>query len=491
MNIQDLRKEKIAILGLSTEGIASGEFLARQKIPFTVLEKKELPQLGKAKDYLSQWKAEYRLGKNHLDKLADFTLVLRSPGIPLFLPQIRAACSQGVKISSQTKLFLKLCPSPAIGITGTKGKGTTAILTHNILKEEGKRVFLGGNIGKPPLDFLEKLDRATWVILELSSFQLEDFEQSPHIAVVLGLAPDHLAPESPDAPNFHKDEETYYKIKEKMVAFQKQDDVAILNFDDDKVKTFATKTQAQVYYFSQSQKVTGAYISQNKEIILNVGGIRKVIGKTKDLVLPGKHNWWNVCAAVAAGGLAGCSKESIQKAVFSFQGYEHRLELVAEIEGVKYYNDSAATNPEPCVAALKSFEGHLILIAGGSNKGQMYDKLGEAIVQSQVKTVYLIGEMAAKIAAAVRDQSSKLNPPTGGQNSKSKTSSIILAGYPTMEKIVRDCSKLAQKSDIVLLSPACASFDMFINYKDRGHQFKKAVLDLKRERGKKLQTGSI
>ncbi|PJA37861.1 hypothetical protein CO181_01785, partial [candidate division WWE3 bacterium CG_4_9_14_3_um_filter_43_9] len=164
---------------------------------------------------------------------------------------------------------------------------------------------------------------------------------------------------------------------------------------------------------------------------------------------------------------------------------------VAEIEGVKYYNDSAATNPEPCVAALKSFEGHLILIAGGSNKGQMYDKLGEAIVQSQVKTVYLIGEMAAKIAAAVRDQSSKLNPPTGGQNSKSKTSSIILAGYPTMEKIVRDCSKLAQKSDIVLLSPACASFDMFINYKDRGHQFKKAVLDLKRERGKKLQTGSI
>ena len=465
MTINDLRKEKIALLGLSTEGISTAEFLFRHAIPFTILEMHDLQSLGDRNKLLEKWNVPAIVGEDHRKHIADYSLIFRSPGVPLFLPELSAARQNGSIISSNTKLFMVLTRGHTIGVTGTKGKGTTTMLIASILKSQGIAAFIGGNIGVPPLNFIDDMSEDDFAILELSSFQLEDFEKSPEIAVILGLAPDHLAPESPDAPNYHSSVDAYYEAKKQLIIHQKNSDRVILNADDEIVRGFSDSTPAEALYFSRTHKVSGSYIRYDEEIILNMHDTETLIGNTTDLKLAGRHNWFNICAAIATSAAVGCSVEAIRRGIFSFSGYEHRLEFVQEINGVRFFDDSAATNPDPCIAAIQAFDSPIVLIAGGSDKGQSYTELGKVIAGSTVKAVYLIGDMAHKIAEAINSEA--------GFKGK-----IIMADKTPMAELVQTCHSRTKAGDIVLLSPACASFDMFKNYKDRGNQFKAAVKNL-------------
>lgn len=485
MTINELQNEKIAILGLSREGISSGEFLFRHGIPFTVLERQSQEELGAKFNNLKRWNCKYHLESDHLKHLHRFSFILRSPGVPLFLPEILKAKQKGIQISSNSKLFMELSPTRnIIGVTSTKGKGTTCKLIESVLRADQKDVYVGGNIGLPPLDFIDQLKSDSYVVLELSSFQLQDFEKSPHIAVILGIAPDHLAPESEKAPNYHKSMTDYLAAKKQLVKFQDPNDFIVMKKDDRLAMGIGEESCAGKYFYSRIGKVErGGYVENEKLKYQNEKIIE--IGNIKNIQLRGRHHLENICAALSVSGILDCTTLSIQKGLFNFQGYEHRLEFVTKVNGISYYDDSAATNPEPAMAAIDAFTEPLIVILGGSDKGQDYTKLGEKVVNSSVKVAYLIGDMADKIAEAILSAQKKYSqanaacPPTRrARQAKSYQLKIIEAGYPKMHQIVQDCTRMGKPGDVILLSSACASFDMFENYRERGDLFKKEVRDL-------------
>lgn len=459
--------KKVAVFGLSTEGIATAKYLVSKGIQVTAADKNSPQKLGSNYQRIKKLKIPLRLGENYLRRLTDFELIFRTPGMPLWLPELQKAKQAGVNISSQTKLFFALCPCPIIGVTGTKGKGTTAALIYQILKASGKRVFLGGNIGKPSIEFVDQLTPKSIVVLELSSFQLEDLKTSPHISVVLNITADHLYSVSEDSPNYHLSQRDYLRAKENIVKYQDKKDFAVLNFDWPSSRRFPKLTAGQVYFFSHRQKVKGAYVEDGKIFLNKKKPI--LIGETKKLILPGEHNWENVTAAVCAASLAGGSLLAIKRGIFKFKGLEHRLEFIREVDGVKYYDDSFSTTPETAIAAIRAFKKPIILIAGGSEKGLDYTDLGKEIVNSSVKTLILIGQIADKIEKQVLNyQLSTINY----QQLK------IIKNLKTMRAIVKAASVFANPGDIILLSPASASFDMFENYKQRGELFKNEVAKL-------------
>jgi len=448
MKKQDFSGKKIAVLGLGMEGQDLCQFLLKEKAKLTVFDQKSPAELGKAYQVLKREGVSFRLGSGYLqDGLLGFDFIFRSPGVKLSLPEIVEAKKAGIPVSSATKLFFDLCPGRIIGVTGTKGKGTTATLISHILKEAGKDVYLAGNIGQPMLALLPQLKPTSWVVLELSSFQLIDLEKSPRLAVVLFITSEHL--------DWHKDKEEYIRAKSNIVRHQKKADFAVLNADNENSSSFASLTKARVSYFSRQKKVDGCYVEERKIFLAD-----QLVGETSDLQLRGEHNWENVCAAVLASSLAGADLGSIKKTVFSFSGLEHRLELVGEAKGVRYYNDSFSTTPETAIAAIRSFQEPVVLIAGGSEKGSDYTELGKEISRSSVKTLILIGEMAERIKEACQ---------------KAGFKGKWVADLKNMEEIVDSASQEVGEGGVVLLSPACASFDMFENYKDRGRQFKEHV----------------
>ena len=457
----NLKGKKAAVLGLSIEGVATTRYLLKAGARVTVCDQ-NLPQ--ELEENLKKIKVDevlLQLGQNYLKNLNQFEILFRTPGMPLWHPELIIAKKAGVQISSQTKLFFDLCPCPIIGVTGTKGKGTTASLIFEILKTAGKNVFLGGNIGNAPTDFLDKLTSNSWVVLELSSFQLEDLKASPHLAVILNITSDHLFSVASDNPNYHLSQKDYLKAKENIVKYQKKKDYAVLNFDYQISRNFSQLSQGQIYYFSKKKKVKGAYV-QNNRLFLN----ENLIGKTKNLILPGAHNWENVTAAICVAFLADVPISAIKKAVFDFKGLEHRLEFLREMEGIRYYNDSFSTTPETAIAAIRAFKKPIILIAGGSEKGLDYAELGKEIANSSVKTLILIGQIAGKIEKAVLN-----NQQSAISNQQLK----IIKNLKTMKEIVKVATHNAELGDVVVLSPASASFDMFKNYKERGRQFKNEV----------------
>jgi len=433
--------KKIAILGFGIEGQdLCRHWLGKAKI--TVFDQKTSQELGDAGEEFKN-QVEFKLGPDYLqDGLATFDIIFRSPAFKLTTSALAAARQKGVAISSATKLFFDLCPAKIIGVTGTKGKGTTATLITQILQQAGKKVFLAGNIGQPVLSLLPQLTQDSWAVLELSSFQLQDLTKSPQIAVVLFISSEHL--------DYHADTQEYVEAKTNIVRHQQADDWAVLNGQDVTARSFAQLTPARVLYFD---------CVKNKQFFWR----QQLVGPVSQLKLKGKHNWANVCAAINAAGLAGADLASIKKAVFAFAGLEHRLEKVAEINGVEYYNDSFSTTPETAIAAIQSFQKPLILIAGGSEKGSDFTALGQAIASGPVKTLILMGQMADRIKVAA------LKAGFSGQ---------IIRQPKSMAAAVDMARQQAQPGTVVLLSPACASFGMFTNYKDRGQQFKQHVSTL-------------
>ena len=462
------KNKQVAIVGLSTEGIDSVKFFVKEGAMVTCCDRRNKEQLGETYEMLDKQKVKFSLGPNYLDNLEKYDLIVRTPGAALFLPQLEEALKRKQIITSQIKLFFEECPCPVIGVTGTKGKGTTVSLICEILKNSGFVTHVGGNIGKPLLSSVRNIYKNHIVVLELSSFQLEDLDKSPHISVILNITQEHLNNMDPMATNYHKTRDDYVKAKENLIKHQKPADFCVINADFDTSKSFSKLTKAKTYWFSKQQQVQGVYVKSG-EIILNLNHIKEKIASVDRLLLRGRHNWENISAAILAAYLAGAKIKAIKSTVVSFKGLEHRLELVGEINQVKFYNDSFSTIPETTIAAIKAFSENIILIAGGSDKGSNYTQLGQDLINSRIKTLILIGLMASKIEDAILQASRKLNQPVSFK---------IVRNLTNMQSIIDTAFNEAKQGDIVLLSPACASFDMFKNYKDRGNQFKYYVKEL-------------
>ncbi len=433
----DFKDKRIAVLGEGIEGSSSASFLTSKGSEVTVLDEKT--------------------DKDYLENLNEYDLVVRSPGIKYLELQKHVS---GDKITSQTKLFFDLCPCPIIGVTGTKGKGTTSTLIYEMLRADGKDVYLGGNIGVPPFEFLEKLSKDSIVVLELSSFQLQDLEKSPHIAVMLMVTKEHL--------DYHEDVLEYIEAKRNILTHQSSNDFAILNRDYPATNESDVLTQGKVYFVSREREVEEGCFARDGRVVLRVDGKEIEVIETEELQLKGEHNYENVCSATMAAYLAGVSVPAINKALRGFSGLEHRLELVGKIDEVEYYNDSFSTTPETAIAAIEAFDNPEILILGGSSKNSDFKELAETIHRkTNIKAIIGIGDEWEKI----KEELAKVGP----------SAVIVLEGAKDMSTVVKGAQKLAAPGDVVLLSPACASFGMFENYKDRGNQFKKEVLSLKEE----------
>lgn len=455
------KNKKTAVIGIGVEGISSAKFLLEKGVSVSILDKKNKDQVDK--EYLKQAKklgAKLVLGEKYLNDLDQFSFIVRSPGVKLDTQEIKSVISSGANVTSQTKIFFDLTPCQIIGVTGTKGKGTTSSLIYEMLKIQGKDAYLGGNIGVPPLDFLDKLNEQSIVVLELSSFQLQDLKKSPHIGVMLMTTSEHL--------DYHKDLPEYIESKRNLLRFQDKEDFAVINKDYIASRESDVLTNGQIYQISREDELSrGCYVRDGKIVISFPDGAfnKKTIDivKTSDILLPGEHNLENVCAAVMTAYLAGITKQNIAQVLKTFKGLEHRLELVREVRGVRYYDDSFSTTPETAIAAIKAFKEPEILILGGSSKRSDFKELGKTILNStNIKAIIGVGEEWIRI---------KFELP----NSKIP----VIEGCKNMKEIVKEARKLAEKGDVVLLSPACASFGMFKNYKDRGNKFKEEVGKIK------------
>lgn len=450
--LKKYRNKKILIAGFELEGRATFDFLKRKGIKADIADKLDEREFYKRHPDIRTEKIKVILGDNYLDCVSKYDIIFRTPGLTPLAPELQLATSKGTSITSQIGLFMELCPAKTIGVTGTKGKGTTSSLVYEILRVSGKEVYLGGNIGVPAISLLEKLDKDSIVVLELSSFQLMDLDKSPNIAVVLNITQDHL--------DYHKDRDEYVEAKKSILKHQTEKDFVVINTDYETSREFTKETRAEMYEISTRDSVKkGCYVDKNDEIILHVRDTEEKIAPVAELQLRGRHNLENVCAAVAASYIAGADRQSIKKAVKDFKGLEHRLEFVAEVEGVKYYNDSFATTPETTIAAINAFHEPVILIAGGSEKGSDYTEMGKAIAE-KVNTVFLIGDTAQEI----KDKTTIIKPTMD-----------IREGFTDMEDLVKRAGDVAKEGAVVVLSPGCASFGLFENYKQRGDLFKAAV----------------
>lgn len=428
---------KIAILGYGLQGQSAYKYW-RDGNDITICDHKE--------DLKVPEDAHAQLGPSHLEGLDRFDLIIRSP---LVHPDaIAAANSPEVlsKVTTVTNEFFRVCPTKNIvGVTGTKGKGTTSSLITKMLEAAGKRVHLGGNIGIAPLNMLEEnIQPEDWVVLELANFQLIDIKHSPHIGICLMIASEHL--------DWHDNDEDYFISKSQMFMHQRPEDIAIYYADDAVSKRIAHAGSGEkVPYF----RVPGAIIQDDA---VSIDGER--LCGVEELKLLGKHNWQNVCAAVTAVWQITKDTESIRSTLTSFEGLEHRLEPVRVLDGVHYYNDSFGTAPSTAIVAIHAFKEPKVIILGGSDKGSDYSELARTVASSNMRAVIVIGEQAGRIRKALEAAGVDKTIP-GGKN---------------IAEIVATARKYAQPGDVVLFSPACASFDMFKNYKDRGEKFKQAVL---------------
>lgn len=450
----DYTGKRVAILGLSIEGTDSAKYFLSHGAHVICCDRRTKEELGSVYDDLSSLGASFSLGETYLSDLDHVDIAVRTPGMNPRIPQIERLKNNG-KLTSQTKLLVENLKNPIIGITGTKGKGTTSTLIAKILEASGKKVHLGGNVGIPLLFASDTFKDEDWVVLELSSFQLEDCIKSPHIAVVLRITQEHLQNQDTTATNFHPDREVYIQAKSPIVRFQKPGDIAIINSGDPTAQSFAVLTPAEKKFFSRYGDAD-AYVA-NHVVYAKIEESDVCICTANDILLRGDHNLENIAAATLAAIAAGCPIEVIQSTVRTFSGLPHRIEFVGTVHGVSYYDDSFSTVPETTIAALESFTEPKVIILGGSDKGSDYQQMAEKIAHDQsIKAVILIGRMAQKIKDAL---------------TRAGYSGGMITGASTMKEIINQCETHAHPGDVVLLSPACASFDMFKNYKDRGDQF--------------------
>ncbi|MFA6963473.1 MAG: UDP-N-acetylmuramoyl-L-alanine--D-glutamate ligase [Patescibacteria group bacterium] len=462
--------KKIAVLGFGMEGQAVARFLLAEATSIEIIDQKSSEAvlaelLGDARmeavKVLDNPKVKY-IAAEKLPLLTEYDAVFRSPSVYFDDKMISEARQAGVEVSSQIQLFFDLCPCKIIGVTGTKGKGTTSSLIFSILEAQVKsqkskvesKVYLAGNIGAPTLDLLPNLASDDIVILELSNFQLADLHSSPHIAVMTNLEIDHL--------DYHKDEAEYRRAKESILRYQSESDFAVLNKESTFAPDFLKSVKSQLRYFSSKDSSASASVSSGSAYLASESG-KKEICTTSQIKLVGRHNLMNIAAATIVADLLGVKFDLIREAIKNFEGLPHRLETVAEIQGIKFINDSFSTNPGPTIAAVSAFDEPKVLILGGSEKGADFLEMARVIAKSNTKAVISIGVEGPRINQALE---------------KMGFAGKIIKGEETLDLIVRQAKESAGIGDLVIFSPACASFDMFKNYKDRGEKFKEEVWKL-------------
>ena len=444
------QNKKVAILGLGIENRPLAAWLIRAGAKVAICDKNS--NLVKDIKDIEEW----RLGEHYLDSLTDFEIVFRTPGIPFLNKKIQEAKARGVVISSQTKLFFDFCGAKIIGVTGTKGKGTTSSLITSILKaafsSTGKKIHLVGNIGKSAIEIIDEIKAQDYVVMELSSFQLQDLEKSPHIGVVLNVSQDHL--------DLHRNEAEYLKAKTNILSSQKTDDFAIISADFLTSIEFAAVTKGKIFWFSNRKSVDCGTFVLERDLVYrdSDSGLEEKIISIDAVKLRGKHNLSNIAAAITASKILNIEAEIIQKAIREFPPPPHRIQFVGEAGGVEYYDDSYATSPAPAYAAINSFTKPLILIAGGSDKGLDYQDLAKAIVTKKIQVV-LMGPVGGKIKEAIL----------------AINKDYKIFEEENLKQAFARASNLAQNGEIVLLSPAAASFNEFKNATQRGETFQKMV----------------
>ena len=439
--------KKVAVLGVGVSNKPLIAMLLNFGADVTACDKKEelLPEFM----CLARAGAKFNLGPGYLNNLNDFDIIFKTPGIHPDIPQLKNLTN--VKITSEMEAFFDVCPCKIIGVTGSDGKTTTSTLIYNMLKEEGHKCYLGGNIGTPLLPIANTMREGEFAVVELSSFQLLTMKKSPDVAVITNISPNHL--------NYHADMDEYVGAKKNIFEYQDSEGTLVLNADNEITAQFESCAKGNAVMFSREKEIeNGVYLKDGKIICMG-----EEILDISQILIRGIHNVENFMTAIAAV-YPFVSKETIVHVAETFAGVEHRIEFVREVDGVKFYNDSIASSPARTRAGLNSFDKKVILIAGGADKNIPFDTLGEDI-KEKVKRLYLIGATAEKIKAAV------IKAYDG-----KKTLPILM--YPTLERTVKEAYMAAEAGDVVLMSPACTSFDMYANFEERGKRFKEIVKGL-------------
>jgi len=443
----------VLVVGLARTGVATSLFCAARGARVTATDSRAESEIGEVIAKLKDAGVALELGCHREETFLDQDLIIPSPGVPADAAHLRAARAKGATIWSEIELAYRFMKGRLIGITGSNGKTTTTSLIEHILETAGMQTILAGNIGTPLIGCVDAMKDDTCTVIELSSFQLELIDTfRPNIGVFLNLTPDHL--------DRHHTFEAYGAAKARLFENQTGEDAAILNADDVATTPYAPSLP-RVYWFSRKQRVAqGAYV-RGEEIVFRQDGAEETLLKLADIPLAGGHNVENVLAAAAAARLAGASAAAIAKGVRTFAGVEHRLEFVAEVAGVRYYNDSKATNVDATLKALDAFPGRILVILGGKDKGSDYTLLQKPLREKAILAL-LIGSAAKKIEKQI-------------------SGSVALERAETLERAVETASHAAQRGDVVLLAPACASFDQFQNYEHRGRVFKDLVKQLEKQ----------
>ncbi|MBQ2932417.1 MAG: UDP-N-acetylmuramoyl-L-alanine--D-glutamate ligase [Clostridia bacterium] len=454
MNVIEYKKsikgKKISVVGIGVSNVPLVEFLLDGGANVTAHDKRTKEQLGEVYDKLKDFGAEFVLGDDYLDNIPiDTEIIFKTPGLRPDVPQLLAAERNGAFLTSEMELFFELCPCPIIAVTGSDGKTTTTTLIGEMLKKEGYNCYIGGNIGKPLVGEVEKMMPKDMVVVELSSFQLFSMRHSADTAVVTNVTPNHL--------DWHKDFNEYIEAKKNIFANNDNCRV-ILNFDNEITRSFNQDTKNAMYFGRQNSPNEGIVLEDGK-IVLKTKEDKKTMLLRDDIKLPGLHNVENYMAAIGAV-YPFVSLETIKYTARNFGGVPHRIELVRELDGVRYYNDSIASSPARTTAGLKSFDKKVILIAGGYDKKIPFDEFG-SVINEYVKELILVGLTSEKIEKSVKDA-----PNYSG---------ICIHRETEFKKAVETAKACATNGDIVLLSPACASFDLFKNFEERGNTFKDIV----------------
>ena len=445
---KEIAGKTVAVCGIGKNNTPVVFQLLQHGANVVACDKRTREELGDVADKLENSGVTLQLGESYLSQL-DADIILRTPGMKPYLPEFEAARAQGKTVTSEMELFFDCCPAPIYSVTGSDGKTTTTTIVAGLLEAAGKTVHLGGNIGRPLLPIVEGITAQHVAVSELSSFQLTRMEQSPHVAVITNVAPNHL--------DWHTDMQEYIDAKKNLVRYQTENDRAVLNADNAQTAAFANDCKGEVWWFSRLHKVErGTYLGDDGILYATDGCSATPILPANEINLPGTHNIENYLAAFAAVW-GEVPVDVMAHYARTFGGVPHRCELVRTLNGVKWYNDSIGSSPSRTIAGLKAFDRKVILIAGGYDKHIPYEPLGP-IAAKTVKTAILLGATANAIEAAIR-----------------ANSDLPIIRVDNMEKAVNAAKETAKEGDIVFLSPASASFDMYKNFEERGNHFKELV----------------
>ncbi|MGD0114662.1 MAG: UDP-N-acetylmuramoyl-L-alanine--D-glutamate ligase [Dehalococcoidia bacterium] len=461
---QDFRGKRVTVVGLGIEGVDLARYLVGKGATVTISDARPAERLSQRLRELDGLPVHLSLGKNDPADTIAADHVFVSQGVPMDIPAVSTARARGIPLDSMMRLFLELCPGPVVGITGSSGKSTTTSLVGAMFAAAGKQHVVGGNIGVGLLALLDELTPETWVLLEISHTQLELTTKSPHVACVLNITPNHL-----DRYSW----ESYVDLKRNILRYQSADDIAVLGYDNAVSRALASETRGKVVFFSDGADLPGpAALVIDEAVVWRDGESEKQVMPVAEIPLRGRHNVANVLAATAMASACGIGVEAIAAAVREFKAVPHRLEYVATIDGVAYYNDSIATTPERTLAGMRSFSEPLVLLLGGREKKlPLHEMASEAC--ERCRAIVVFGEARETLVAAAL----AANDAVG-----SKKRPAIM-DVESLADAVLAARAAARPGDVVLLSPACTSFDAYDNFEERGEHFRRLVLEMANREG--------